>query len=83
MTPTLTPTRPETTTPNRSAPQAVDPNCSWCGGSGEVTDPQGQKWPCIQCNTVPTDTADADRPARSPRQTGHQSRPSPRRPWSR
>lgn len=24
--------------------------CSWCGGSGWWTDPNGQKWPCIQCN---------------------------------
>lgn len=25
-------------------------SCDWCGGSGQVTDPRGKKWPCIQCN---------------------------------
>lgn len=28
----------------------IDPNCSWCGGSGMWTDPAGKRWPCIQCN---------------------------------
>lgn len=28
----------------------ADPNCSWCGGSGTWTDPEGKSWPCIQCS---------------------------------
>jgi hypothetical protein len=31
-------------------PTAIDPNCDWCGGTGQWTDPDGKKWPCIKCN---------------------------------
>lgn len=36
---------------DRPSPMSIDPNCSWCGGSGTWKDPKtGEKWPCIQCN---------------------------------
>lgn len=48
----ITDTRPETITPRLPAPQCADPNCSSCGGSGEVTDPDGNTHPCIQCSPI-------------------------------